>query len=300
VTEPTASEHRPGRQGPEERSEHGGSEARGGEEGITDRDQLLPDGPAERYLDTLFDGLAGTGNAGRRSLAEAEDHLRAASAAAVGTGLDREAAERQAVQRFGAAGSIAAQLQLTHRGVGALIRPLLAGAYTIGVVGALALGVSGLLSEISGHVFGAAFVSGDINGVTYTPARCADYFEYFPDAGSCSAAAALHHWGEVVEGRVALGVLGLLALGFGLVVRRGLAGRWAMWRPSAVMVALVTTALAGPAAVGLGGLSLLQLISGQHTGVGANLADGTVAGIVALAAAVLGLRARRLSIVDRG
>jgi hypothetical protein len=267
---------------------------------VTEPQELLPDGPADRYLDALFDRLAGTGNAGRRSMVEAEDHLRAASAAALSSGLDREAAERQAVQRFGAAGSIAAQLQITHRGVAALIRPLLAGAYTIGVVGALALGVSGLLSEISGHVFGAAFVSGDINGITYTPARCADYFEYFPDAGSCNAAAALHHWGEVVEYRVALGVLGLLALGFGLVLRRGLAGRWALWRPSAVAVALVTTALAGAAAVGLGGLSVLQLVTGQHTGVGANLADGTVAGVVALVAAVVGLRARRVSTVDNG
>jgi hypothetical protein len=259
-------------------------------------DELLADGPAERYLDALFDRLAGTGNAGRRSMAEAEDHLRAATAAAVTSGLDREEAERQAVERFGAAGSIATQLQITHRGIGALIRPLLAGAYTIGVVGALALGVSGVLSEISGRVFGAAFVSGDINGNTYTPARCADYFEYFPNAGSCNAAAALHHWGEVVEYRVAVGVLGLLGLLFGLAVRRRLAGRWALWRPSAVSVALVITALAGAGAVGLGGMSLMQLIAGQHVGVGANLADGTVAGVVALIAAILGLRARQRSL----
>ena len=29
----------------------------------------------DRYLDALFDRLAGTGAAGRRALAEAEDHL---------------------------------------------------------------------------------------------------------------------------------------------------------------------------------------------------------------------------------
>ena len=43
-------------------------------------EELLPDGPAERYLDALFDRLTGTGNAGRRSMAEAEDHLRTAAA----------------------------------------------------------------------------------------------------------------------------------------------------------------------------------------------------------------------------
>ena len=46
-------------------------------------DELLTDGPVERYLDALFDRLAGTGQAGRRSLVEAEDHLRAAAAAAL-------------------------------------------------------------------------------------------------------------------------------------------------------------------------------------------------------------------------
>ena len=55
-----------------------------------------------------------------------------------------------------------------------------------------------LVAEVFGRVFGAAFVAGDAPGVTYTPARCADYFEYFPRASDCTQAAALHHWGEVV------------------------------------------------------------------------------------------------------
>jgi hypothetical protein len=259
-------------------------------------DDLLPDGPAERYLDALFDRLAGTGAAGRRSLAEAEDHLRTAGAAGVTAGLDRVEAEQQAIDRFGPPTAIATQLQLTHRGFGALVRPLIAGAYMIGVLALLALGVSGLLSELSGRTFGAQFVAGDANGVTYTPARCADYFEYFPNAGSCNAAAALHHWGEVVEGRVAAGVLGLLALGFGLALRRGLGQRWGLWRPPTAWLALVTTALAGTAAAGLLLLRLPQLLLGQRDGVGANLADGIMAAIVALGAAALGLRARQRSL----
>ena len=80
-------------------------------------EELLPDGPVEQYLDRLFDRLTGTGHAGRRSLVEAEDHLRSATATGVATGLDRVAAERAAVERFGTAGSIGAALQLTHRGV---------------------------------------------------------------------------------------------------------------------------------------------------------------------------------------
>jgi hypothetical protein len=53
-----------------------------------------------------------------------------------------------------------------------------------------------------------------------TPQRCAEFLEYFPNAGGCEQAAALHHWGEVVEYRVAVGVLGLLVLGAFLLWRR--------------------------------------------------------------------------------
>jgi hypothetical protein len=271
MTEPTASEER----------------------GPIMTEDLLTDGPVERYLDELFDRLAGTGAAGRRSLVEAEDHLRSAAATGVATGLDRERAEREAVARFGSPGSIATALQLTHRGVGALIRPFIAGAFIIGVVGMLALGVSGIASELLGRTLGAAFVAGDKSGVTYTPARCADYFEYFPHASSCNDAAAQHHWGEVVEGRVAVGVLGLLGLGFGLIVRRALGSRWALWRPSTATVTLVIAAVAGAGAVVLAGPSAMNFLFGERSGIGVFLADGTVAGLVALGAAAWGLRHRR-------
>lgn len=70
----------------------------------------------ERYLDGLFDRLAGTGGAGRRALAEAEDHLRAAAADAMAAGLAADAAEQQAVARFGPPGRIARQLRRAAAG----------------------------------------------------------------------------------------------------------------------------------------------------------------------------------------
>jgi hypothetical protein len=75
-----------------------------------------PDGAVDRYLDELFEGLAGTGPAGRRALAEAEDHLRASVADLVAEGVAVEQAERDAVTRFGPATLIAAQLRRAHRG----------------------------------------------------------------------------------------------------------------------------------------------------------------------------------------
>jgi hypothetical protein len=69
----------------------------------------------ERYLDELFDRLAGTGAAGRRLLAETEEHLRDSAAAGVAGGLDEARAKAEAVRRFGRPGVIASQLRRAHR-----------------------------------------------------------------------------------------------------------------------------------------------------------------------------------------
>ena len=64
-------------------------------------------GPVDRYLDDMFNLLAGTGASGRRLLIEAEEHLTEAAAEGRARGLDPEAAERAAVDRFGAAAAVA-------------------------------------------------------------------------------------------------------------------------------------------------------------------------------------------------
>ena len=78
-------------------------------------DAVVDQGPVERWLDEAFDRLAGTGSAGRRALAEAEDHLRAATAEAVVGGLGLEQAERQAVERFGTPEELVGPLRAAHR-----------------------------------------------------------------------------------------------------------------------------------------------------------------------------------------
>jgi len=252
-------------------------------------DELIPGGPVDRYLDELFDRLAGTGTDGRRSVTEAEDHLRSAVAESVAAGTDPELAEHEAVERFGRPAAIATQLRVAHRGIGGLIRPVITGAVWVGLVGALALGVSGLVSEVLGRVFGAGFVAGDTNGVTYTPARCADFFEYFPKAGTCEAAASLHHWGEVVEYRVALGVLGLLGLAGWAVLRRTTVLGGPAWRAPAPIVAMVVAALAAFSGAGLLFISLTSIGFADSHGAGVSLADGAVALLVAIGAAAWAL-----------
>jgi hypothetical protein len=236
----------------------------------------------ERYLDELFDRLAGTGGAGRRALAEAEDHLRSAADEDEAQGLSRVDAEQRAVVAFGPPHTVAAQLRAVHR-PDAWLRPAFAGAWLAGGLGLVAIGVSGLVAEVFGRIFGPEFVAGDGPGVTYTAARCAEYLRLFPGAGGCAGAAAMDHWGEVVQYRVLAGVLGLLVLAmFGLTRRRTEFGGEA-WRPPRGAVAVPLGALFAVAGAGLTGMSLMQLAYGDRDMLGANLS----AGIVALAAAAL-------------
>jgi hypothetical protein len=65
----------------------------------------------DRYLDELFDRMSGTGAAGRRALAEAEDHLRSAANEAAAAGLPADRAEHEAVARFGPAAMVARRLR---------------------------------------------------------------------------------------------------------------------------------------------------------------------------------------------
>jgi hypothetical protein len=248
----------------------------------------------EALLDKLFDQLSGTGGAGRRALAEAEDHLRSAVADAQSRGLSRAEAEAEAVARFGPPEQIARELRVAHQRIGAILRPAFTGAWMIGAACLLAMGVSGLISEVLGRTVSPGFIAGDTAGVTYTAERCADYFEYAPTAASCGDAAAFHHWGEVVEGRVAAGVLGLLAT-IALLVARRTVLRGAQWTPPGGTVAVVLVALFLAVAGLLGLPSAVQAAFFDTTGAGAGLADGAVAAVAAIAWAAWGLRHRRVT-----
>jgi hypothetical protein len=161
--------------------------------------------PIEDYLDDLFLALTGSPREVRRTLVEVEEHLIDSAAAHRARGLAPMEAERAAVADFGPVESVARDFD--RRSWRDLVRPLT----LLAAVGLVAVGLSGAIAEVMGRVWGASFVAGDLPGTTYTPARCAYFQEYFP-SGSCLDSAAQHHWGEVVQYRVAAGVLGLLLL----------------------------------------------------------------------------------------
>lgn len=100
----------------------------------------------DRYLDEMFDRLAGTGAAGRRALTETEDHLRAAASDGTAQGLSAAQAEQQAVARFGPPARIAAQLRRAHRG--ARLSSAFSGVWLLAGLALVALGISYLISAL--------------------------------------------------------------------------------------------------------------------------------------------------------
>ncbi|MEO6472430.1 MAG: permease prefix domain 1-containing protein [Aeromicrobium sp.] len=220
----------------------------------------------DEYLDRLLADLHGSPKTVRRILTEAENHLREKAEALEREGSTPEDAECEAVSQFGSAEMVARAFG--RIGVKDFVHPGL----VLGAVGFLAIALSGLLAEAMGRIWGAGFVAGDLPGTTYTPARCSEFTEYFPGR-SCLEAAAMHHWGEVVQYRVAAAVLGLACLAALRFVRRR------TYLP-ATFVPIAGAALFGLAAIVLLGDALNSATQGGN-GIGASLSAGIIAAFAA-------------------
>ena len=222
--------------------------------------------PIERYLDALVLELRGRATDIRRILAEVDDHLHDTVASG--------ATEDEAVARFGTAREVARRFA---PGRGAVFADLVRAAWLLSAVGLLAVGVSGVLSMGVRAALGSRFVAGDPIGVTYTPARCADFLEYHAESSTCEAAASAHHADEVQFYRVVAGVVGVGALAI---------WRWKIRRPlsrlSVELVPAIGAAVFGLVGVGLLVQGLSMLTEGPSHGPGEWLSAAVVA--IALAA----------------
>ncbi|MDQ6796740.1 MAG: permease prefix domain 1-containing protein [Actinomycetota bacterium] len=243
--------------------------------------------PIEDYLDRLLVELSGRARNVRRILSEVDDHLHDAADEGLAEGLSADDARDRALARFGAPATVARRF--TRRPgrlppLPVLSQLVLAFALLAGV-GLVGIGVSGALAGGMGVAFGKEFVAGDVAGVTYTPARCADYLEYHPEASTCDRAAAAHHFDETVTYRLAAGVLGVLVLGGLFVIRRSRVLRRHIPLGDGVgllpdgFVATVGAAVFGCAAGALLVSGLAR--AGGGDGVGADLSGGIVAAVIA-------------------
>ncbi|GAA3206286.1 permease prefix domain 1-containing protein [Dactylosporangium siamense] len=247
--------------------------------------------PVERYLDEMFDRLAGTGAPGRRMLAEAESHLLAATEDGIGRGLDPETAERDAVARFGAAAEIARQVPPAPASLRAALRRSAVGGWAVAGAALAWYGTSGVLTWLLGRPFAQLLVATDRFG------RDRNMCErpWVPSEPGLDCAG--HYFGQldrvpVGGARFPFAVVALI--GIGLLVALVVARRWtplgtAAWTPAGPTLGLAF-------AVPFGFVALLLAFYGV-VGASARMQNWTlsyfVAGLLAGVIAVVAVRKAR-------
>lgn len=211
----------------------------------------MSDSPVEDYLDRLLGAAPGPPREVRALLAEAEAHLRDATAAGIASGLSLRQAEEQAVARFGPVRTVtAAEGRRQSLPLAVVTRQVISSGLLLGAIGALAVGVSGLVAAALAAVKGSTFIVNISHSTHLAPSDCARWLSQDHGAHSCYQAALSDWTFEVVAYRVLIGVLGALALGLYVIIRRrGLAGL-----PPAVVDTIAVTAfgVAGAWTLGLG------------------------------------------------
>jgi hypothetical protein len=240
-----------------------------------------PETPIESYLDELLVACADLPpREGRRLLAEVEAHLYDQVEALLASGVREHEAQQEAVAQFGSVSTIVrAERDRARLPLVTLARQVLGSAVLLGSVGAIAVGLSGVLAAIFRAIGGARFVVGDASSGALTGVDCARWLHAEPHSTTC-AAAAVSDWSfEVIWYRIALGVLGILAL---VVARRVLGGRAGRLLPRQVNDTIAVTLFLA-AAVVMTALGVDAIVTSAGRGSGQWLS----AAPVALAAAAL-------------
>lgn len=230
----------------------------------------------EPYLDRLFDLLGGTGAAGRRILSEAQAHLEEAIQANGAAGMSQEDAEREALARFGAPEQIAqAHASYSALPVALAFGRVVAAAWLLFGIGAMALGLMGLGDAALVRLVGLNFIGEDAPGV-----RACQHANI--DTIACRASAAAHHAREMIDGPLAAGVFGLVAVAAFLLARRVPVLRGVATLPNGAMVSTAgAVAFCGGGAVILIS-ALLGLIAGERVEIVQHAAEGVAAIIAGL------------------
>ncbi len=236
----------------------------------------------EQYLDELVAQLAPLGPRRlRQVLAETEAHLRDAVAEAVAGGMDERDAHAQAIARFGPVDALVAAEYQSKAGSALTVgRQAVSSLWLLGAIAGVAVGVSGLAAALVPLVFGRTFLIDVAPNTVLTATDCARWLAGDPTAGSCRDAAIADWADEVVGYRVAVGVLGVLALiAYRLLRRRG-------WLADGLPRAVSDTVAVTGFAVG----ALLTLVLGWNavaTAGGHGSGQWFSATIVALTAAMI-------------
>jgi hypothetical protein len=118
----------------------------------------MSDTPIEDYLDELLRRTRSDARTTRRLLDEAGDHLYATTTELVDDGTSRQAAELEAVRRFGPVTPIVRAT--SRRSFLTLVLETLRGALFLAGCGLVAVGISGLVALVMNVLAGRSFVGG--------------------------------------------------------------------------------------------------------------------------------------------
>jgi hypothetical protein len=256
---------------------------------MSSREPAEPDSPIEAYLDELVAGLSTRQPRELRHLvAEAEAHLRDDASAGMAAGLSSHAAERAAVERFGAASELAAaERRRLVTPLWALARQFALTGVVLGGVGAMAVGASGALSAVIDRVAGPRVLAAPTSHQLLSAGDCARWLGLDPSARTCRAAATADWVNEVIWYRLALGLLGAVALAVFVIARRR-SSRVHGWSllPPAISDTIAATLFAIGALLTLGlGIDAIAVSSGDGSGQWLS-----AAAVALVAAGVFGIR----------
>ncbi|MEO6886373.1 MAG: hypothetical protein ABI232_08840 [Jatrophihabitantaceae bacterium] len=247
---------------------------------------IEPD-PIEAYLDDLLAAARVLPvREARYLLAESEAHLRDAAETAVASGASQHEANAVAVLAFGPARELVGQERARSRTpVRILGAQAVRTGFVLGAIGAVAVGVSGAIAGLIYWIGGAGAIAPIPRAADLTASNCARWTGLV--RGLDCRHAALSDWAaETIWYRVALGLIGVIALLTYRVTRR----RHAPAGLEPVVTESIATTLFVCAAVTTLALGVDSYVTASGSGAGQWLSATPVA---IAAAAIFGARLTR-------
>jgi len=253
--------------------------------------------PIDAYLDELLARLRGPAGDVRRTLVEAEAHLRDAVDEQVAAGTELAEARRVSIQRFGSVAQVAATANRSLAGVrgGLVLGALLWAAGRMVAVGVACVGVAAVLARALAVLTSTAFVFGAPADAVLPADRCAHWLSVQPSAATCSQAAMLENSSDTFQLYTGGAVVGLVVLGVAFTIRalvrraRGTARAGTVLPPAAVPA--IGATVFGGTGVAMFSAGLSDVMLPGFWGRGLWFVDAGVAILVALSYAVIFARA---------
>lgn len=173
----------------------------------------------ERYLDHLFDRLAGTGAAGRRTLAETEAHLADHIDDLIAQGRTPEAATQEAIARYGDPEIVASAMLRTPGRFPLTFHEIVGSLWIFTSTILITSGVSGAICWLVGCVYGLEVMAPMDAMNPGTEQACSVLMARYPQAMDCMNAAMMQNYDTMLFSAFVAGLIGCALLSFYFAAR---------------------------------------------------------------------------------